>query len=720
MAKWNRLAERESRDSWRLKPRWTEFLQWFWVLAAVTTAAHTALAGVDAQRVGSGFNLPVFATSPPGDTNRLFVLEQFAPGSLTTANIKILDLNNCGINGLCATNASPFLTITGLDTNPNDFAFQGTQGLAFHPNYASNGLFYVSFVGANEDTYVREYQVSAGDPNVANPTPVRNVITIDKNPGSRHNSAWLGFSPNDGLLYMTVGDSGGENDPHNNAQNLNNLNAKVLRLDVDGTDAFPGDSNRNYAIPGSNPFVNRAGADEIWAYGFRNPWRASFDRQTGDFYLGDVGANAREEVNVQPADHAGGLNNGWRLREGTIATPGVGGSLPGATDPIYDYTHGSGNSQGFSVTGGYVYRGSSPELQGKYFFADFTNERVWSLEWDGSAPSTHDGTNFTNFVDHTTGLAAVGVNQIVSFAEDGAGELYILDLGAGQTGEIFKIIPPGPDRVWAVNSSGVWHNDSNWSGGGQPNLLGTSATFGAAITSPRTVVTEVDVTVSSVIFDNANEYVLAGVGDLIFEAESAEATIHAEQGSHNFQLEVHLGSDTRVSTTGAARIEFSGPLRLNGDTLTITSGSNVVINNGVVTGGGSVMNLGTLSGSAAEIDGDLFSTGTLVFDLGADENGGATLPLLVTGDAMLDDSGISVTLATGITLSAGQSLTLLTAEGLLSGENVHLIGPHAGLFHAPVVQGSSLVVQVVPEVSALELMAIGLTGLVNFMRRRRW
>jgi len=347
------------------------------------------------------------------------------------------------------------LTVTGLDTNPNDFAFQGTQGLAFHPDYANNGLFYVSLVGANEDSYVREYRVSPGDLNVADPTPVRNIITIDKNPGARHNSAWLGFGPNDGYLYMTVGDSGGENDPHQNAQNLNNLNAKVLRLDVNGDD-FPGNANRNYVIPPTNPYVNQSGADEIWANGFRNPWRASFDRQTGDFYLGDVGAGAREEVNVQPAGHAGGLNYGWRLREGTIATPGVGGSLPGATDQVYDYTHGGGPTQGFSVTGGYVYRGSISEIQGDYFFADFTRERIWSLQYDGSDPSVHNGSNFTSFTDRTSDMSSSGasVNQIVSFAEDAAEELYILDLGAGGSGEIFKIVPdlPPPEPVPVVGT----------------------------------------------------------------------------------------------------------------------------------------------------------------------------------------------------------------------------------------------------------------------------
>ena len=207
---------------------------------------------------------------------------------------------------------------------------------------------------------------------------------------------------------------------------------------------LPADANANYAIPPSNPFVGVSGDDEIWSYGLRNSWRPSFDLTTGDLYIADVGQNAREEVTVQPAASVGGENYGWRLREGMIATPsgGVGGPAPpGAIDPIYDYTHGGGPTQGFSVTGGYVYRGPIAELQGDYFFADFGSERIWSLRFDGSSPATFNGTNFTAFTDRTASLVPdVGtIDQISSFGEDGAGNLFILDLG----GEVFEVIAEG-------------------------------------------------------------------------------------------------------------------------------------------------------------------------------------------------------------------------------------------------------------------------------------
>jgi hypothetical protein len=293
-------------------------------------------------------------------------------------------------------------------------------------------------------TEIRRYRVST-DPDVADPQSEQLVLGYAQ-PQSNHNGGWLGFGP-DGYLYISAGDGGGANDSSSghtqgsgNAQDItDNPLGKVLRIDVDG-DAFPADDARNYAIPPSNPFVDATGDDEIWSYGLRNPWRASFDRMTGDLYIGDVGQGAREEIDVQPAGSAGGENYGWRLREGTIATPGVGGSRPaGAIDPIYDYTRGAGPFQGFSVTGGYVYRGPVAEIRGQYFFADYSSERIWSLVYDGSEPGGFDGSNFTDLIDRTVELAPGGsldINQISSFAEDDSGNLYILDLG----GEIFRIV----------------------------------------------------------------------------------------------------------------------------------------------------------------------------------------------------------------------------------------------------------------------------------------
>ena len=191
-------------------------------------------------------------------------------------------------------------------------------------------------------------------------------------------------------------------------------------------------TNGQYGIPATNPFVGVSGDDEIWSYGLRNPWRCCFDSMTGDLYIADVGQGDREEIDVQPDGDAGGTNYGWRDREGTN-----GPTLAGAIDPIYDYAHGSGDDEGFSVTGGCVYRGPITVLQGQYFFADYVTDRIWSLKWDGSNPSTHDGTNYFEFRDWTERIttSSGSIRNISSFGEDDSGNLYIVDLA----GEVFVI-----------------------------------------------------------------------------------------------------------------------------------------------------------------------------------------------------------------------------------------------------------------------------------------
>ncbi|MFN2376776.1 MAG: sorbosone dehydrogenase family protein [Candidatus Binatia bacterium] len=407
-------------------------------LLAWGPAAHAALSTV---RVADGLDRPVYATAPAGDTERLFIAEQHS------GRIRILDLASGTIH------ATDFLDLGGLATGNE----QGLLGLAFHPDYDVNGFFYVNLTATGGDTEIRRYQVSA-DPDVADPQSALPVLGYDQ-PQTNHNGGWLGFGP-DGYLYVASGDGGGSNDSSSghtvgigNAQDItSNLLGKMLRLDVDGDD-FPADAARNYAIPASNPFVNKTGDDEIWSYGLRNPWRASFDRANGNFYFGDVGQSSREEINVQPAASVGGENYGWRLREGTIENPVVGGPRPeGAIDPIYDYTRGDGAFQGFAVTGGYVYRGPIAEIQGHYFFADYATERIWSLIYDGSAPETFDGSNYTGLVDRTAELAPGGglsINEIASFAEDGLGRLYIVDLG----GEIFRIVSDEPTTTTTTTTT---------------------------------------------------------------------------------------------------------------------------------------------------------------------------------------------------------------------------------------------------------------------------
>lgn len=373
-------------------------------------------------RVTTNTTVPLFVTAPQGDSVRLFIAEQ-------SGLIRILN-RNTGI-----VNAGPFLEINEVTAGGE----RGLLGLAFHPNYSTNGKFYVNFT-AGSDTVIREYQVS-GNPDLADPQSALDVMTYAQ-PQANHNGGWIGFGP-DKYLYIASGDGGAGNDSGTghtagigNAQDTTaNLLGKMLRIDVDGDD-FPGDPDINYAIPPSNPFVGVTGDDEIWSYGLRNPWRASFDRTMGDLYIGDVGQNAREEINIQLSSSTGGENYGWRLREGTIATPtgGVGGPHPsGAIDPAYDYTQGAGPTQGNAVIGGFVYRGPIASINGMYFFADNENDRIWSFEFNGTNPRDFDGSNYYNFIDWTdlitTDFGTVG--SITSFGEDADGNLYMLD-GAGE------------------------------------------------------------------------------------------------------------------------------------------------------------------------------------------------------------------------------------------------------------------------------------------------
>lgn len=415
-------------------------------------ASSTAVAAQDfgVVRVAASLSRPVFLTAPPGDTSRVFVVEQHS------GQIRILRRNTWTVD------ATPFLTISGVSTGGE----QGLLGLAFHPDFATNGFFYVNLT--NPDTRIVRYSVST-DPDVADPASGTPVLSFSQ-PQANHNGGWIGFGV-DGYLYIASGDGGNGNDTGTghtaatgNAQDLtSNRLGKILRVDVDA-DGFPADAAENWAAPPDNPFVGIAGDDEIWVYGLRNPWRASFDRSTGDFYIGDVGEGACEEVDIQPASSNGGENYGWRIREGVVATPsgGVGGTAPaGAIDPFLDYSHGGAVScssppsppfSGFAVTGGYVYRGPAASLQGRYFFADFARGRLWSAVWNGSAPSSFDGRSYTSLVDHGADPAfspdAGTIGAISSFGEDSDGNLYVLDLNDG---EVFVVPEPGGDlALWAA------------------------------------------------------------------------------------------------------------------------------------------------------------------------------------------------------------------------------------------------------------------------------
>lgn len=385
------------------------------ILMALSVASHA----IQLQRIATGLEQPLYATAPQGDSGRLFVLEK------NSGNVKIIQLD------IQQVLEQPFLTVDRITTQSE----RGLLGLAFHPDYASNGGVFVSVTNQNGDSEIRRYLRST-NPNRVDNNSEEVLLTIPQF-AANHNGGWIGFGP-DGYLYISSGDGGGGNDPEQNGQDLTTLLGAMLRIDVDGDD-FPNDNTRNYRIPASNPFINTVVDDvparpEIWAYGLRNPWRASFDRQTGDLLIADVGQGAREEVNFQSANSAGGENYGWRLREGEIATPSVGGARPPDNrEPIYTYRRSGSEFAGTSITGGYRYRGPIAEIVGAYFFADFANGRIWSL-----VPRNNGFSQLTFWSDRLTPDQGQ-VNNVASFGEDAVGNLYVVDFD----GEIFKFISQG-------------------------------------------------------------------------------------------------------------------------------------------------------------------------------------------------------------------------------------------------------------------------------------
>jgi glucose/arabinose dehydrogenase len=298
---------------------------------------------------------------------------------------------------------------------------RGLLGLAFDPAYATTGRFYVDYGDRTTlQTKVARFHVSANSADLADPASRQEVIAIVQEPYSNHKGGWIGFRGTDRRnLYIAVGDGGSAYDPDDNGQDGQVLLGKMLRIDVTGTRA-------GYRIPADNPFVDSATVrGEIWALGLRNPFRDSFDRKTGDFWIADVGQDTREEIDFEPAGFAGGRNYGWRLREGKIATPGVGGAKPGLTDPVFDYPHAGAASLGECVIGGYVYRGPAiPGANGRYFFGDCVSDRAFEYRFNA------DGTP-TAVTDVTSALiAGTGLATLSSFGEDGQGRLYVV----GQSG----------------------------------------------------------------------------------------------------------------------------------------------------------------------------------------------------------------------------------------------------------------------------------------------
>jgi len=343
--------------------------------------------------VGSGLTNPVDLQFPNDGTGRLFVVQQ--PGSIRIGN-----------NGTLL--ATPFLDIT---SKVNFSGEMGLLGLAFHPQFTQNHKFYVHYdhmVGSQIQSVIAEYQISAADPNQADPASERVLLTVNQ-PFGNHKGGQIAFGP-DGFLYIGLGDGGSEGDPQGNGQNLQTLLAKMLRIDVDHTS-----SGLQYAIPADNPFANGGGLPEIWAYGLRNPWRFSFERGTGRLFVGDVGQNKYEEIDILQR----GGNFGWNVMEGMHCfNPPTGCDMTGLVLPIAEYDH----TEGDAVMGGYVYKGTAiPNLPGAYIFSDFGSGTIWEL--------TESSGTWTR-----TKLLSSNRN-VSSFGQDVAGEIYVVDY----SGNILKL-----------------------------------------------------------------------------------------------------------------------------------------------------------------------------------------------------------------------------------------------------------------------------------------
>lgn len=388
------------------------------VLACIILAVTNAeVPNVRLLRVAGGFHQPVGIENARDGSNRLFVVEQ-------RGRVRIIS------NGSVLTH--PFLDISSrvyCDQGAINCGERGLLGLAFPPRYASTGRFYVCYTAPDGDLRIARYRV-LGDPNVADVASEKIVLTIEHRRFSNHNGGQLAFGP-DGYLYVGTGDGGGWGDDLKSGQNTNVLLGKILRIDVESQ------PDGTYTVPPTNPFMGRDGfRPEIWAYGLRNPWRFSFDRATGDLYIGDVGQTAREEINFQPGSSRGGENYGWNRMEGAQCFNPSSCSPAGFTAPVYEYAHAG--SDDCSVTGGYVYRGVRfPTMRGLYFFSDYCSGRIRALRWE---------------IGEWRAYMLKARVQSSALGEDEDGDLYICDYSAGVVYLLAAGIPT-LSRECAVNAA---------------------------------------------------------------------------------------------------------------------------------------------------------------------------------------------------------------------------------------------------------------------------
>ena len=452
---------------------------------------QSQVSSITATRVASGLSLAVYATAAPGDSQRLFVVEQ-------TGKIKIVDLASGTVN------ATPFLTVA-VDSSGE----RGLLGLAFDPNYATNGFFYIyrTVPGATAHNEVNRYHVSA-DPNVADAASQTTIISLGNLSATNHNGGWIGFGP-DGDLYIATG----ENAVAANSQTLDNLLGKILRIHPDGQ------------IPTDNPFYNTATGNNraIYDLGLRNPFRDSFDRATGDFYIADVGQSTIEEINAGIK----GANYGWPSAEGTSNNPAF-------TNPIFSYDH----TVGQAIIGGYVYRGSSEGLQGQYFFADEVTGKVFTMRFNGS---TWVATERTSQITPDIGA----INVPTSFGEDAQGNLYIVDYD----GDVFRLTPNVVSADQNDTLLGFAGDDMMFGGSGndlldggtdKDTMLGGRGDDSYVVNNVGDVVTEspgegrdtIYTTVNYTLPGNVEVMIAQGAADLQINGNSLANTMFGNSGSN--------------------------------------------------------------------------------------------------------------------------------------------------------------------------------------------
>ena len=357
---------------------------------AAPPAANLADVRIALHAVASGFDQPLYVTDAGDGSGRLFVVEQ---GGV----VKVLR------NGAVA--PLPFLDLRGRITSGGE---RGLLSIAFEPAFKERGRFYADYTDLQGNTVVSRFLVRSPLPDQADPSSEEALLHVEQ-PYANHNGGLVLFGP-DGMLYVGLGDGGSGGDPQGNGQNKEALLGKLLRLDVS--------TARGFAVPPSNPFVGKAGRDEVWAWGLRNPWRFSFDRATRDLFIADVGQNQAEEVDFQPANSTGGENYGWNVWEASQRYRS-GDAADSVVFPVAEYSHAGGAC---SVTGGYVYRGAAiPALQGTYLYGDYCSGVVWGLQARDGAWATRQ------LLD--TDL------RISSFGEDAAGEVYVVDHG----GTVYRV-----------------------------------------------------------------------------------------------------------------------------------------------------------------------------------------------------------------------------------------------------------------------------------------